>query len=162
MLPWRESAARPEYAAPPRSLSALAHPVAQTGDPVIATAGDIACDPADPSFNGGAGTATDCRMVATSDLLVGAGLVAVLPLGDTQYDRGALSAFQQSYARSWGGLKPITRPAVGNHEYQTANAADYFTYFGAAAGDPATGYYSFDIGAWRLIALNANCLQVGG
>ena len=101
-------------------------------------------------------------MVATSNLLLGAGLAAVLPLGDTQYERGALGAFQQSYAPSWGGVKPITRPAVGNHEYQTASATDYFTYFGAAAGDPATGYYSYDIGAWHLIALNGNCPRVGG
>ena len=57
-----------------------------TADPVIAAAGDIACDPADPGYNGGAGTSARCRQRATSDLLVGAGLAAVLPLGDIQYD----------------------------------------------------------------------------
>jgi acid phosphatase type 7 len=152
----------PQRAVPLPGLGAPALPRAQTGDPVIATAGDIACDPAAPSFNGGVGTATECRMAATSDLLLGVGLVAVLPLGDTQYERGALGAFQQSYAPSWGRVKSISRPAVGNHEYQTADAVDYFTYFGAAAGDPARGYYSFDVGAWHLIALNANCPHVGG
>ena len=65
-------------------------------------------------------------------------------------------------------MKAITHPAVGNHEYDTsrgrghgllatANAAGYFAYFGAAAGDPAKGYYSYDVGAWHLIALNSNC-----
>ena len=34
-------------------------------------------------------------------------------------------------------------------------------YFGAAAGDPARGYYSFDLGAWHLVALNSNCEFIG-
>jgi len=51
-------------------------------DPVIAAAGDIACDPANPNFNGGNGTATDCREKYTSDLLVNAGLAGVLMLVD--------------------------------------------------------------------------------
>ena len=39
-------------------------------DPVIAAAGDIACDPQSTSFNNGAGTATACRQQHTSDLLL--------------------------------------------------------------------------------------------
>ena len=42
----------------------------------------------------------------------------------------------------------------------TGNALGYFNYFGAAAGDPAKGYYSFNVGAWHLIALNSNCAKV--
>ena len=38
--------------------------------------------------------------------------------------------------------------------------AAYFAYFGAAAGDPAKGYYSFDIGAWHAVVLNSNCTIV--
>lgn len=131
-------------------------------DPMIAAAGDIACDPADRNFNRGAGTATACRMKATSDLLVEMRPAAVLALGDTQYEDGALAKYQASYDPTWGRLKSITRPAVGNHEYLQRNAAGYFAYFGPAAGDPANGYYSFDIGAWHLIALNSNCARVGG
>ena len=139
--------------------------------PVIAAAGDIACDPSDVSFNGGSGTATACRQLATSDLLVGAGLAAVLPLGDLQYHCGGATAFAASYDLSWGRVKAITRPAPGNHEYQSAGgtgcdttgtAAGYYAYFGSAAGDPAKGYYSFDIGAWHLIALNSECGKVQG
>ena len=37
-----------------------------------------------------------------------------------------------------------------------------FNYFGSAAGSPSQGYYSFDIGAWHLIALNSNCSSAGG
>src|SRR5207247_2536993 len=49
-----------------------------SGDPVIAAAGDIACDPADGNYNAGNGTANACRQKYTSDLLVNAGLAGVL------------------------------------------------------------------------------------
>jgi hypothetical protein len=39
-------------------------------------------------------------------------------------------------------------------------AQGYYSYFGAAAGDPSTGYYSYDVGDWHLIALNSNCSVV--
>ena len=77
-------------------------------DPVIGAAGDIACSPSNPSFNGGLGTATACQQKATSDLLVNRGLAAVLPVGDEQYDVGALSDFQASYDLSWGRVKSIS------------------------------------------------------
>src|SRR6476659_4450424 len=59
-----------------------------SSDPVIAAAGDIACDPGDSSFNGGAGSATACRELATSNILFSSDLAAVLPLGDDQYEDG--------------------------------------------------------------------------
>jgi hypothetical protein len=130
--------------------------------PVIAAAGDIACDPADPNYQGGSGTATACHMRATSDLLVGGGYDAVLVLGDNQYEDATLAKYLASFDPSWGRVKPLIRPAVGNHEYLTSGAAGYYAYFGAAAGDPTKGYYSYDLGAWHLIALNSNCGFVGG
>jgi hypothetical protein len=130
--------------------------------PTIAAAGDIACDPGDSSFDGGQGSGTSCRQLATSDLVVDAGYAAVLVLGDIQYEDGALSKFGVSYDRSWGRVKSITRPVPGNHEYRTADAAGYYGYFGAAAGDPTKGYYSFDLGDWHVVALNSNCSDVGG
>lgn len=130
--------------------------------PVIAAAGDIACAPTDPDFNGGNGTATRCHMSATSELMVGAGLAAVLPLGDEQYKSGTQAEFRGSYDPSWGRLNGIARPVAGNHEYVTAGAAGYYSYFGSAAGDPGKGYYSYDVGSWHLVALNSNCSKVGG
>lgn len=143
-----------------------------SADPVIAAAGDIACDPDSESFNDGEGNPNSCRQKYTSDLLVNADLAAVLPLGDVQYHCGGYDAFMQSYHPSWGRVRAISRPVVGNHEYLTfggtdctnenAGAAGYFQYFGEAAGDPSQGYYSYDIGAWHLIALNSNCEDAGG
>src|SRR5690242_2844399 len=71
--------------------------VLAASDPVIAAAGDIACDPASDGFNEGNGNSTSCRQQYTSDLLLDPGLAAVLPLGDVQYECGGYQAFLQSY-----------------------------------------------------------------
>jgi chitodextrinase len=144
---------------------------AATGDPVIAAAGDIACDPTSSSYNGGNGTSGSCHAMKTSNMLVNGGFAAVLPLGDNQYYCGGYQAFTQSYDASWGRVKTITYPAVGNHEYLTSGGTGcdptgkglgYFQYFGAAAGNPSQGYYSYNVGSWHLIALNSNCGSAGG
>lgn len=132
------------------------------GDPVIAVAGDIACDPADADFNGGAGQNGRCDQLATVNLLTSRSLAAVLTVGDEQYDQATASQLAASYDPSWGKVKAITRPAPGNHEYQSGSAGGYYGYFGAAAGDPTKGYYSFDVGTWHIISLNSNCWAVGG
>lgn len=138
------------------------------GDPVVAAAGDIACDTSDPAFNGGAGTSSACKMMATSNLLVGSGMTAVLALGDTQYDCSSASDYAASYDPSWGRAKSIALPVPGNHEYKTSDpdaygghdcdttghASGYYGYFGAAAGDPSKGYYSYDLGTWHIVVLN--------
>ena len=106
---------------------------------------------------------------------MGQDLAAVLPLGDNQYDCGGLSAYLGAYDPTWGRVKAVSHPVPGNHEYKTpaqapagtdcdpsGQAAGYFSYFGAAAGQPGKGYYSFDVGGWHLIALNSNCAQAGG
>jgi hypothetical protein len=43
----------------------------------------------------------------------------------------------------------------------TSGAAGYFDYFGARAGPVGTGWYAYDLGAWRIYALNSNCAVVG-
>jgi peptidoglycan/xylan/chitin deacetylase (PgdA/CDA1 family) len=129
-------------------------------DPVVATAGDIACDPTAPAFNFGQGTATDCRAAHTAPLLEGAD--AVLPLGDDQYDCGGTAAFAAGYDPSWGVVKAITHPVPGDKDYATTGGTDcpatagagYYQYFGAAAGDPTKGYYSYDLGTWHVVAIN--------
>jgi hypothetical protein len=79
-----------------------------------------------------------------------------LALGDEQYENGALSGFQGSYDASYGRIKAKTMPTVGNHEYGTAGATGYFSYFGAAAGPPGKGYYSFDVGSsWHVVCVIA-------
>ncbi len=79
----------------------------------------------------------------------------VVTLGDNVYESGTAGEFRDCYGPSWGRHKARTRPVPGNHEYRVEGAAGYFGYFGAAAGDPDKGYYSYEIGAWHIIALNS-------
>jgi hypothetical protein len=138
-----------------------------TTDPVVMTAGDIACNTTDNGYSGGNGTSSNCEQKATSNEL--SGLSAVLDLGDNQYENGALTEFQSVYDPTWGKQKAITYPAAGNHEYQTSGASGYYTYFGSAASPQDTnctsnckGYYSYNLGAWHMIVLNSECSSVGG
>ncbi|HEY9623617.1 MAG TPA: metallophosphoesterase [Crinalium sp.] len=136
--------------------------IAPTSDPVIAAAGDISCNAASGTAQHNNPRADTCQMRATSDLILNSQVTAVLPLGDEQYDNGALADFQQSYDLTWGRLNSIAHPVPGNHEYHTSGASGYFRYFGAIAGDPAKGYYSYDLVSWHLVALNSTCSAVGG
>jgi peptidoglycan/xylan/chitin deacetylase (PgdA/CDA1 family) len=134
--------------------------VSPNPDPIVGAAGDIACDPTQPAFNNGLGTDTDCRAAHTIGLLNG--VDAVLPLGDDQYNCGGAQAWAQSYGPTWGQKKSITRPVPGDADYATSGGTDcpttagagYFQYFGAAAGDPSKGYYSYNLGTWHVIAIN--------
>jgi hypothetical protein len=80
----------------------------------------------------------------------------VFTAGDNAYDNGTAAQFANCYDPTWGRHKARTRPSAGNHDYETSGAAGYFGYFGAAAGDPTTGYYSYDLGSWHVIVLNSN------
>ena len=85
----------------------------------------------------------------------------IAPLGDLAYPDGRSTDFQ-CFDRTWGRFKSRMRPSPGNHEYHTAKAADYFAYFGAGAGDPGKGFYSYELGSWHVVALNSNCAEIGG
>ncbi len=128
----------------------------------VAAAGDIACDPSNGNFNGGAGTGSACQQGATAEAVAALAPDAVLVLGDNQYEQGTRAQYDVSYAPSWGAFMANTYPVPGNHEYYTSGAAGYYDYFGNRAGDPTKGYYSFDLGAWHVVALNSNCAKVGG
>lgn len=119
----------------------------------VAAVGDIACQPPYTVLP------TECRHAAVARLIRRDTATAVLGLGDQQYETGDLIHFQESYDTSWGALKGRTYPVPGNHEYRTGGAAGYFSYFGQRAGG-APGYYSFNLGSWRIYALNSNCVEI--
>ncbi|MEX0626379.1 MAG: metallophosphoesterase [Chloroflexota bacterium] len=83
-------------------------------------------------------------------------------LGDIAYPRGSSDDFARCFDPTWGPLRDRLRPAPGNHEYETKRASGYFSYFGAGAGDPTEGWYSYDLGGWHLVALNSVCDAIGG
>ena len=92
---------------------------------------------------------------ATAQLVDGRpGTVATL--GDNVYENGTTAEFANCYEPTWGRARARTRPSAGNREYNNPGAAGYFGYFGAAAGNPGEGYYSYDLGDWHVIVLNTS------
>ena len=115
---------------------------AQQPDPVVLIAGDVAqCDVP--------GAQLTAQLIKSLPY-------PVLVVGDLAYPRGTPEEFSRCYDPTWGAFKARTYPAPGNHEYHTSGAKGYFDYFGARAGDPSKGYYSFDIGQWHIVSLNSN------
>ncbi len=112
----------------------------------------------------GAGDIADCRDLlgaeATAKLLEQIP-GTVMALGDLAYPGGTKQDFA-CYDTTWGRVKSRTRPAPGNHEFQSSGAGPYFNYFGSAAGDRKKGYYSYELGSWHIIVLNSECKDVGG
>jgi len=130
--------ARLEVGTPAQLAAATARiPAAQAGDVTVVAAGDVA----------------DCANLAAARAT--AALVELFPSatvlvpGDTAYPDGATNDFARCYGPTWGAFKSRTRPAPGNHEYHTPDAAGYFAYFGV---DP---YYSFDLGGWHVVSLDS-------
>ena len=112
----------------------------------------------------GAGDIADCRDLAGAEAtakLLEAIPGTVMAVGDLAYPDGSKENFA-CYDRTWGRVKSRTRPAPGNHEFHSSGATPYFSYFGAAAGDPRAGYYSYELGTWHIVVLNSECKDVGG
>lgn len=111
----------------------------------------------------GAGDIANCEnendeaTAALLDRISGTVFVA----GDSVYEDGTVEEFTNCYEPTWGRHKARTRPAIGNHEYRSGGGG-YYRYFGALAGEPSKGYYSYDLGAWHIVVLNTNCRFVGG
>ncbi|CAA9348814.1 MAG: hypothetical protein AVDCRST_MAG72-1291 [uncultured Nocardioidaceae bacterium] len=119
--------------------------------PTVVAVGDIACAPGDSKH--------PCQQARTAALAKSYSPKYVLGLGDLQYEVGSLHAFRNSYDESWGALKSITKPVPGNHEYYTGGASGYYAYFRNQQPGPP-GYYAFDVGTWRIYALNSNCAKI--
>jgi hypothetical protein len=131
------------------SLCALAFDRAQAASPVLAGAGDIASCDSDKA-------AATAKLL---DQLAG----TVFTAGDNAYPKGTAQQFSECYGPSWGRYKQRTRPTLGNHDFESAQAAPYFNYFGPNAGPAGRGYYSYDLGAWHIVSLSsvANAVSWG-
>lgn len=121
---------------------------------VIAAAGDVAAS--------GGGQARTAALLM--NLIQNRGVKAILVPGDLAYESGTYDEFMRHYHPTWGqaAIKAITYPAPGTHDYYTQGAKGYFDYFNGVgqdtgrAGKRGEGFYSFDIGAWHIIAINGN------
>lgn len=159
---------------------------ATTRDPVLAAVGDIACEP-DNKVNSSNPDSLKCSgqdvgglraEYATASQVEHMRPDLVALLGDEQYQVGKLSDFEGSFDKTYGAFKFLQRPAPGNHEYYAytkhgdneaaQNGAGYFAYYNGTTADGAIrpqgqagnynkGWYSYNLGAWHIISLNAEC-----
>src|SRR5689334_12376870 len=150
---WEASLAKGGSEIKVKSLSVLpSTATVMAGSTVRLTA---TANPPGPEVLIGAGDIAVCGSTgdeATSAILVST-IGPVFTLDDNAYPSGTAADYANCYDGSWGRVKARTMPAPGNHEYRTSGAA---AYFGAAAGDPSKGYYSYDLGAWHIVVLNSN------
>lgn len=138
----------------PPPAKATAEEVALAGASVLIGAGDIATCPS----SGDEATAAIVDSVLKADSAAGV-KDEVFAVGDLVYPSGRTQDFANCFTPSWGsparGIMKKIRPVPGNHEYDTPGASGYYEYFGARAGTAGKGYYSYDLGEWRIYALNS-------
>ena len=144
---------------------------AQSAPPVLASPHEkdarkvLAVDPAAKTYTlVGAGDVATCKYLESARAT--AKLIERIPgtvfvAGDLAYEKGTAAEFKNCYHPSWGQFKDRTKPALGNHEYNSHLAAGYFEYWGEQAGPPGKGFYSYDLGAWHIVVLNTNCDEKG-
>jgi hypothetical protein len=102
---------------------------------------------------GGDGASGEANATKVVNLIVSKNPNLFLYLGDV-YERGSITEFYNWYgtsSSSFGRLRSITNPTVGNHEYLTPKAAGYFNYW-----NNVPNYYSFNTHGWHFISLNSN------
>ena len=106
----------------------------------------------------GAGDIANCELLggarSTAALLDGIP-GEIFTLGDHAYPTGSAKEFKDCYEPTWGRFKDRTHPVVGNHDLLTDRGKPYWDYWGERGGPEKRGYYSFELGAWHIIALNS-------
>jgi hypothetical protein len=143
-------ASRENPQTPPTLIVSLAaaEEAAPENAAVLVGAGDIAsCD----------SEGDEATALLLDQVVAEASEAVVFTAGDNAYEDGSAGSFANCYEPSWGRHKAITRPAVGSREYRTPGASAYFEYFGAAAGNPEEGWYSYNLGGWHVVVINSNC-----
>ena len=110
-------------------------------DPVLVGTGDI-------------GTCLSTNDEATA-LLLDSIAGTVFTAGDNDYsDVTPAPEYGVCFDSTWGRHRARIRPAPGEDDRRNNSLDEYLGYFGTAA-HPPTGYYSYDLGAWHIVVLNA-------
>lgn len=158
------------------SVPVLTDAVPATQTPVATSTGTVTPTPSPSPTPSATPTATPSPS-PTPAVLAGAGDIAVCGLedhnrtaallaglpgliftaGDNSNDDGRAVEYRNCFDPSWGQFKERIRPAPGNHDVTIDGGLPYYEYFGAAAGTPGQGWYSYDHGAWHIVVLNSNC-----
>jgi hypothetical protein len=113
----------------------------QSKSPVLATVGDISCQPGDPiekekpSDVCSGDTTRNAAQTATANQIEAMQPDLVALLGDEQYQAGRLEDFLGSFDHTYGAFKFLQRPTPGNHELYTSHGEStdmgdgYFDYY---------------------------------
>jgi acid phosphatase type 7 len=80
-----------------------------------------------------------------------------LYLGDV-YESGTLEEFRTEYDFLYRGLRAITAPTPGNHDWPN-HGEGYDPYWRRAFGRPVRDHYSFRLAGWQLISLNSEAVE---
>jgi hypothetical protein len=121
---------------------------ADGSSPVLATVGDISCQPGpkledEKASDVCSGDSTrNAAQAATANLIEADHPSLVAILGDEQYQVGRYEDFMGSYDKTYGAFKWLQRPTPGNHEFYTShgetgdNGVGYFDYFNGVQLNP--------------------------
>lgn len=94
------------------------------------------------------------RQDAVATMIQSGGLSQLLFLGDLT-DNGRATQYESTYAPTYGRMKDITSPTIGNHDYPR-RAQGYDPYWGSRVMQPDGGHwYSFDLGGWHFVSLSS-------
>lgn len=128
------------------ALGTAVLPPAPTDPAAAATTSPIARVVAvgDIARAGGAQSRTAARIAALAPW-------RVLALGDLAYPDGSASDFSTYYEPAYGRFTSITWPVPGNHEYRTAGAGGYTSYFGISGPT----WWARRAGAWLVVGLDS-------
>jgi len=77
----------------------------------------------------------------------------LLYLGDV-YAEGTAQEFATNYQSTYGGLRHLTAPTPGNHEWPNRRVG-YGPYWTEARGQPPPPYYAFELAGWQILSLNS-------
>jgi acid phosphatase type 7 len=99
---------------------------------------------------------------ATARLLAEHPTATIAALGDLAYQHGTKEEFERCFGPSWGRFRNRIRPAAGNHDHATEDAAGLEAFFGVRAGPAGLYRYSYDLGSWHIVVLDSDCWRVGG
>ena len=155
VLPARRSCER--FNVPLQSLAGRAR-----ADPLIAAAGDIACDTTSAFYNDGLGRGPVSTEIHVRPARGGGPHCSPHP--GRQPVPGRLAGRLPCLLRSDLGPREVDHPPGAREpRVRTAGARGTSTTSTASAvstgpaGERGKGYYSYDVGSWHLIALNSNC-----
>ncbi len=168
-LPTLPGAPLTASATPFLTVTASPSPTATPTPPPSATAPPTQTPTPTPAVLIGAGDVSYCGPDYLGDDQTAALMVgllaqnpqaAVFIAGDVVQGEGLAWEYRDCFTPTWGRFLERIHPVPGNHDYLTDGGAPYFAYFGLRAGAPGAGYYSYDLGAWHIVALNSICTEV--